>query len=168
MRVFNSHSIAEQKRCPPASHDSRSQHTRAFQYRLVHSIGKIVLMTINLVRVTSLILFILGFMWAFFLIKIALISPNLFVLSGYLIWIGWFLRYLNVSFIVKHTAIFWSLSAIQNFYFPLTSTMIGGEGFVPLDIWWITVGTISVVFACKDRTCIKDTVEPDGSDAQVS
>jgi len=125
-------------------------------------------MTMNPIRKTSLILFVLGFMWAFFLIKTALISPNLFVISGYLIWIGWFLRFLNVSFIVKHSGIFWSLSAIQNFYFPITSTLIGGEGFVPLDIWWITVGTISFVFACKDRAYIKETHEPDGSDAQLS
>ncbi len=117
------------------------------------------------IRNTSLILFILGFIWAFFLIKTALISPNLFVIAGYLVWIGWLLRYLNVSFIVKHSRIFWSLSAIQNFYFPITSTIIGGEGFIPLDIWWITVGTISVIFACKDRTYIKDTHELDASDA---
>ena len=119
----------------------------------------------NPIRKTSLILFALGFMWAFFLIKTALISPNLFVISGYLIWIGWLLRYLNVSFIVKHSRIFWSLSAIQNFYFPITSTLIGGGEFIPLDIWWITVGTISVIFACKDRAYIKDTHEQDRLDA---
>lgn len=114
------------------------------------------LMTVNTIRTVSLILFILGFIWALFLIKTALIAPNPFVISGYLIWIGWLLRFLNVSFIVKHSRIFWSLTAIHNFYFPITSTLIGGEGFIPLDIWWIIVGAISVILTFKDHQTVTE------------
>ena len=94
----------------------------------------------------ALVLFILGSGWAILLFPYF----SIFTAIGFLVWAGWLIRFLEVPFFLKHARKFWVVSAAQNLFFPVTFTFIFREGFIPLDLWWLFVGSLSAVFAFTD------------------